>query len=76
MRRFDEGVDVDDAGGLVEDAFQLRRKLVPPRPVRSVDFGDERLEDRGTGRYFGNLDRRAEALAIGSSRSRTRRAIV
>ena len=65
----DEPVDVDDAGGLLEDLPHLAREADPLLHVGAVDLGDHRREDGRPGRHLGHLDVRAVALARSAARS-------
>ena len=45
MWRLDVPIGIHNAGRLVEDRLHLAGHLHPPSGIRSVDFGDERLQD-------------------------------
>ena len=59
----DAGIDIDDVRFGAELLFQRQRRLAHRGVIRSVNLGHDRREYRRTGRYFDQLDRRAELLA-------------
>ena len=63
LRIFDVPVDIHNARRLLEYLFDLGGQFDLPFVVRPINFSNQRLQYRWTGRYFCDLDACSERLS-------------